>query len=270
MRTWQLRLLVSLCVLLFQTSTASADDGGISLGGNPSLLKGHPCVSMKREVVHVDIHKELIKVDCTFLFHNSGPTCRVRMGFPDEGFGAEEPYQGEPVPTGPKLKATFLSYDSYVDGKKVPTTLVPTKDRNLYWRTKYVSFKGNSDCVIRDVYTLKPGAQVTIENGLYQQTSYILHTGASWHGPIGRAEIDLTFEPDAVSEPIKVQSVKNAAGSDLSHFKWSSLLSGAVLYEGPCEPKVEGRVLRFITTDLRPTKKDDIRVYYAYRKLSDT
>jgi hypothetical protein len=268
MKLLQSALLASIGILLLSVS-ARADDGGISFGGTPYLLKGHPSVSMQDEVVNIDIHKDIIKVDCKFLFHNSGPECTVRMGFPDQGLGAEEPYQGEDVPMSARVKATFLTYDSYVDGKKVPTKLVPTDDRGLYWHAKTVTFKAKSNCIIRDTYTLKPGAQVTAENGMYQQTYYILHTGASWHGPIGKAKITLNFAPDAQASPIKLQPVSKAAGSDPPHLKWSQLPVGTVLYEGPCEPKVEGQSLHFVTTNLRPALKDDIHVYYAYRKLGD-
>src|SRR5271170_2146618 len=144
---------------------ANADDGGISFGGSPQLLSGHASVAMQSEVVQIEVHDKVIKADCNFEFHNNGPACTVRMGFPDEGLGAAEPFQGEPLPKGKDLHATFLSYDSYVDGKKVPTELVPTDDRSLFWHTKTVTFKGNSECKIRDVYTLPPGAQVTNENG---------------------------------------------------------------------------------------------------------
>ncbi len=100
-------------------SPSSADDGGISFGGSPHLLKGHKSVSMRTEQIRIDVHEKIINVDCKFVFHNDGPACTVRMGFPDEGLGAAEPYQGFPVPTGAKLKATFESYVSYVDGKKL-------------------------------------------------------------------------------------------------------------------------------------------------------
>jgi hypothetical protein len=147
--------------------------------------------------------------------------------------------------------------------------LVPTNDRSLYWHTKTVTFKGKSDCLIRDVYTLKPGAQVTSENGLYQQTSYVLHTGASWHGPIGKAEITFKFEPSAVSVPIKVKGLNELPAPDLLHLKWSELPAGTVVWEGCCEPKVQGQTMQFLKTNFIPTTKDDIRVYYAYKKLTN-
>jgi hypothetical protein len=248
---------------------ANADDGGISFGGSPHLLSTHSSVSMQSEVVQMDIHKDLINVDCKFVFHNSGPASTVRMGFPDQGLGAEEPYEGEPVPTGPNLKATFLSYESYVDGKKVPTKLVPTNDRSLYWHTKVVTFKANSDCIIRDVYTLHPGQQLTSENAAYKQTSYTLHTGASWHGPIGKADIDIHFAPDVVPKGIHLKAFKSLSDKQLQHLKWSQLPEGTVIYDGLNEPKLKGETISFAGTNLEPTTKDDIHLYYGFYKLTN-
>jgi hypothetical protein len=250
-------------------SIARADDGGISFGGNPHLLKSHASVAMQSEVVKMDIQKKIITVDCRFVFHNSGPACIVRMGFPDQGLGAEEPYQGSPVPKGPELHGTFKSYISYVDGKKVPTTVVPTNDRSLYWHAKTVNFKAKSDCIIRDVYTLAPGAQVTSENGMYNQTYYVLHTGASWHGPIEKAEIVVNFSPDSLTGPIQLKPMSALPDHDLSHLKWSQITVGTLLYEGPSEAKLEGQTIRFVRTNFRPDKKDDVHLYYGYRKLTN-
>ena len=261
--------LAALLASFFFAGVVVADDGGISFGGSPHLLKGHASVAMKSESVQIDVHEKVIKVDCKFVFHNSGPACTVRVGFPDQGQGAEEPYQGEPVPTGPGLKATFLTYDYWVDGKKVPTILVPTNDRSLYWHTKNVTFKAKQDCLIRDVYTLRPGAQVTSENGLYQQTSYVLHTASSWHGPIGNATITINFAPDASPLPIKIKALNALPDKDLQHLKWSQLPAGTVIWEGCCQPKVENRTLRFEKADFIPTIKDDIRLYYAFKMLTN-
>src|SRR5258706_13316834 len=198
---------------------------------------------MQSELVQMELHEKVIKVDCKFVFHNSGPACTVRMGFPDQGVGAMEPYQGDPLPKK-NLKATFLTYESYVDGKKVPTELLPTDDRSLFWHAKTVTFPADSDCIIRDVYTLPPGQQVTNENGLYMQTYYVLHTGASWKGPIGRAEIAIMFGPDALRHPLRLTALSSLPDPDLAHLKWSELPPGTVLYEGPCKQKVQGRMVR--------------------------
>jgi hypothetical protein len=220
---------------------------------------------MKSEVVRMDIHQQLIKVDCNFVFHNSSKAAAtVRMGFPDQGMGAAEPYQGDPLPTK-NLKATFLTYESYVDGKKVPTKLVPTNDRSLFWHTKMVTFKPESDCIIRDTYTLKPGAQMTNEDGMYRQTSYVLHTGASWHGPIGKAEIIINMGTDALKEAPELKPLSALPDQDLQHMKWSELPKNIVVYDGPSKPTLEGRTIRFTVSNLRPTKKDDIILYYGFK-----
>ncbi len=263
-------LISILSLVALEQQAVFADDGGISFGGSPHLLKSHATVSMKSEVIKIDVHDKKIAVDCYFVFHNDGPACTVRMGFPDQGLGAAEPYQGEEVPKGPGLHATFLTYDSYVDGKKVPTTLLPTNDRSLYWHAKTVRFKAQGDTIIRDVYTLPPGAQVTSGNGMYMQTYYVLHTGASWHGPIEKAEISVKFAPDAVAVPIRVQSLKALPGHDLAHLDWTKLPKGTVVYEGLTEAKQDGQTLKFVRTNFRPTVKDDIHLYYAYRQLTNT
>lgn len=230
---------------------------------------------MRSEVVRMDIGDKIIHVDCNFLFHNSGPACTVRMGFPDSGLGAAEPFQGEPLPTGPKLHGTFLSYESYVDGKKVPTKLAPTDDRGLMWHTKIVSFKANSDCRIHDVYTLTPGQQLTSENGGYHQTYYVLHTGASWHGPIGSCEIIAKFGPNTAPAPLELKPLPDpdtkgeTVGNLLEGLKWSNLPKGTVFWQGPSAPKVDGMTVRFVRNNFKPEKKDDVQLYYGFKLLTN-
>lgn len=268
-KTIALLLALSASILSGVNLTASADDGGISFGGSPKLLKGHSSVSMKDEVVKMEVGDEQIKVQCDFTFHNDGPAAKVRVGFPDEGQGSMEPYQGEDkIPTGKNLKATFLSYESWVDGKKVATELVPTDNRELYWHAKTVQFKGNGDTKIRDVYTLPPGGQMTNENGLYKQTYYVLHTGSSWKGPIGKGEVIISFKDEALKGPIQAKQLKSI-GKDPAELVWSKLPSGTVLWEGPGAPKVEGKTLRFTFTNLKPTAKDDVHLYYNWKKCTN-
>lgn len=244
---------------------AYADDGGISFGGTPHLLNGHASVSMKSELIRMDIHAEKITVDCQFVFHNaSNAKVTVRMGFPDEGTGAEEPYQGEPLPPLAKMKATFLSYESFVDGKKVPTELVRTKDRTLFWHAKSVTFAPNKDCLIHDIYTLKPGAQVTMENGFYRQTKYILHTGSSWHGPIEKATVVITFGADTVKPPLVLKG-RSEVDKDLQNLKWTALPKGTLIWTGPGKPSVKENVVTFVARDLKPTKNDDIQLFYGFQ-----
>src|SRR4028118_808793 len=74
---------------------ALANDAGISFGGSPRLLKGHPSVAMASEVIVMTIDEEKVTVDCNFVFKNNGKATQVRMGFPDEGQGEDDPDEGE-------------------------------------------------------------------------------------------------------------------------------------------------------------------------------
>lgn len=149
------------------------------------------------------------------------------------------------------------------------TRIVPTQDRTLYWHAKTVKFKAHSDCIVRDLYTLAPGSQVTMENGLYQQTSYVLHTGASWRGVIGKAEIAVKLAHDAQPTRIKLQRLSSLADQDLEHLKWSALPAGTVIYEGPCRAELHNSTIYFRKENFKPSGKDDIHLYYGWRPLTN-
>ncbi|MEP6757329.1 MAG: hypothetical protein ABJA67_17630, partial [Chthonomonadales bacterium] len=69
--------------LVSGSSPTMANDGGISMGGSPKLLKGHPSVIMQSEIIRLNVKSEYVEVDCNFVFVNRGKKCTVRMGFPD-------------------------------------------------------------------------------------------------------------------------------------------------------------------------------------------
>src|SRR5262249_5131949 len=111
--------------------------------------------------------------------------------------------------------------------------------------------------------------QVTNENGLFMQTYYVLHTGASWHGPIGRAAVLVNFAPGTLKGPIRMMPINTLSEMKLQSLKWPTLPARTVVYEGPCKPVVQGRTLRFVRAEFRPEKKDDIHLHYAWRKLTN-
>lgn len=149
---WGVRVLALAGVL--GGGAARADDGGITYGGAPRLLAGHPSVSMQSEVVRMKVGRKRVRVTCDFVFHNSGRAGRVRMGFPDRGEGDGDPGRSDPKEAP---KGTFLSYASWVDGKGVPTRIVRSSDSSQVWHAKTVSFAAGATRRVRDVYTLEAG-----------------------------------------------------------------------------------------------------------------
>jgi hypothetical protein len=251
---------------------ASANDGGIAMGGSPQLLSSHPSVSMTSEVIKMTVGEKDVFVDCSFVFTNSGKACTVRMGFPDVGIGANDPdeetEQSALAKTPPHT--TFQSFASYVNGSPVKTKLIRADEEGHYWHTKTVRFPAHSVVRVRDVYRqLTGGGIVNIgkQGGNASEVAYILHTGSSWHGPIGRSEVDVTFKTPVVSQPQPV-SQKEASGGRAGHSIKKALPPDSVVWKGPCAPTVSGKTLRFVRTNWRPKPSDDIELTYGYKTFN--
>ena len=262
----QILAALAAALLLFPGSAAlRADDGGIAFGGAPRLLTGHPSVSMQSEIVRMSVGKETVHVDCQFVFRNDGPACKVRMGFPDQARGSMDPEEEGPQkhPTG-----TFTSYMSYVDGVKVPTQTIHGAKEGDFWHAKVVDFPAHATRHVRDVYTVPVGGGIVYDGkGSIKEAYYILHTGASWHGPIGRAEVDVTFAPQAIPMPLVLVPLSAAPDNIDGKYAWPSHPHGTILYRGPSKPVIAGRTLRFIRTNLEPGYLDDILLSFGYQGI---
>ncbi len=266
--------LVSLGALYGVPMQAFANDGGLSMGGSPRLLSRHPSVTMTSEVINIVVYKDRwYKVDCQFVFTNSGPACTVRMGFPDEGEGVNDPDEEadpkEVLNTPPHT--TFMSFRSYVDGKRVATKLIRANEEGHYWHTKLVRFPAHSVRRIRDVYTQGSGVGVfTLEggkNGYAAQVAYILHTGSSWHDSIGRSEVNVTFRADRMPQSSRVLAVDKVARTDSHDLRVKSIDTKTIVWQGPCTPQIHGKTLHFVRTNWRPTAKDDLFLTYDYQVM---
>ncbi len=249
-------------------SQVNANDGGLAYGGTPGLLKAHPSVAMRSEVVRIAVGEKTVKVDCRFVFQNLGPACQVRMGFPDEGFGdvkgGEQDIRDKPV-------SSFNSFKSSVDGVPVATTLIKGKNRNgglAKWQAKNVSFGRNQRRIVRDVYTVDVGGQIA-SRGYYSTAAYTLHSGASWRGNIERSEVIVTFDNSVKGPLVPVAQSSAQRDDDGYSYKWSAYSRGTILYAGPSRPTVRGRSLRWVRANWQPTIKDDVFLIFNYQSETD-
>jgi hypothetical protein len=243
---------------------AHSNDGGLVSGGTPRLLKGHATVSMQSEVIDIHVLKDKVRVECNFVFHNSGPATRVRMGFPDFAYGAMDPGEEEKFNVkAPGAIAGMTWFRSWVNGRAVPTKLESGSQEGEYWRTKTVSFKARGNTRVRDVYEQPVSAGIIGTGaGSIHSIQYVLHTGASWHGPIGRTVVHVLFDDPAVPPPFKVE-VTDSARSAFS-LDWSKLSRSTIYYNAPAVPTVKGRLLTFERNHWRPGKDDDITLYFRF------
>lgn len=247
-----------LCAAILSTAgPAHADAGWISIGGDVQPLSENPTVVMKSEVVDVVVGREVVRVDCRYVFANEGPACRVRMGFPDEASEVDIERRKQ-SPFG-----TFLTYDAYVEGKSVPVeTVVETakSGRSKIWHANYVDFLENQTINVRNVYTTCPNVTGVSSDNCSFVIGYILSTAASWHGKLDSAEINITFEKDVLPEPLQLVSYESLQDED----SWKKTPRGAVCCDAPVTPSLSGRTIRLRLKDRKFGSEDDITVVYGH------
>ena len=243
-----------------------ADDGWVGNGGTPSTLNGkHKTIRMMDEVVRIHVGKNYTTVDCLFHFKNSGPATSVRMGFPDHDSLREDA-------SGSKT-SVFKKYRSWVDNKRVKCKFEGTKE-NGYWQTKTVSFAAGEGRTIRDHYDVSTGSGDETGKYYMHYADYILSTGGTWNGSIGRVEIIISFDPDLL-HPAKL--VPSSAFSEKVHAKSGvsdedkHRLDRAVIFRnkrtvfwhGPKSPTLKNGIVRFFARDLNPSNDDNISLIFA-------
>ncbi|MCC6445117.1 MAG: hypothetical protein IT210_16870 [Armatimonadetes bacterium] len=254
--------LPALLLLGLLATSAWANDTDLTYGGSPSPLAGHPSVAMRSEYVKMVVGDEDVTVDCRFTFVNKGPACRVRMGFPDEGGDPGEDPDATPHPP----KGTFKAFRSWVNGKPVPTTVIRGKEPGSVWHVKEVSFPTRRTVKVRNRYTVPVGSSVAFRSVLIHLTQYVLHTGSSWHGLLGRSEIEVVFRRKGMTGAIAPRAIRWQNGQ-VNYDTTAKIGKRTVYYEGPCPPRVSGNTLRFIRTRWRPAPKDDILLVFDIERL---
>lgn len=268
---------LSAAALSSATVRAGADDGGIAYGGSPGMLASHPSISMAAEKVVMVIGQREVHTVCDFAFTNHGKACKVRMGFPDFGYQYDpESHWGDVEPLDP---STFTSFVSYVNGKLVKTRLIRAKEMDKYWHAKTVSFAAGQTLHVRDVYVQDIGggdASIGGKSGNVFEAMYVLHTGSSWHGIIGRCEVVVQFKNKRVTRTPRLAQLKGV-GAVIKELPGRrnpteviAVPSNMIVWTGPCKPIVSGRTLRFVRNNFKPSEKDDINLFFGYRVSGQT
>jgi hypothetical protein len=247
-----------LAALLIPPAAARANDTNLPAGGSPKQLSTHRSVSMQSEYVKVSIGDELVTVDCDFTFKNSGPACRVRVGFPDQA-GEGDPDAAVPA------QGYFRTFRSWVDGKRVSTKVVKSGSPGEVWHVKEVRFPAGATVKVRNRYTVDVGNSVASSPMLVHLAKYVLHTGSSWKGRIGRSVVDVVFTGKKVKGPVRPTEIE-FSGETPNYARVKKVDPRQVFYSGPCAPVVSGRTLRFQRKNWRPTEDDDVELVFDMRR----
>jgi len=188
MRRWWCAIAASL-----MPGYALADDAAVeNVGGTIRAMKEHSAIAMVAEYVHARLGADSVRVECVFYLTNTGPATQVSVGFPEMAHGDV---------LGP---SRFADFRSWVDGEEVQVTPIdgPADDPifpQMTWWVKEMAFAAGATRVVRDRYVAPPG-NVVDGSMLFE---YILHTGASWAGSIGVA--DIVVDLDTGAEVVRVE-----------------------------------------------------------------
>jgi len=242
------------------------NDGALTMGGSPELLTGHPTVRMESELIKIWTDGQTVKADCQFVFKNSGPACEVKMGFPDAGLGADDPYEGM-GPEETKPVSALDNFLSWVDGKAIKTKLEVNKERHT-WHTKMVHFPAHSTVRVRDTYRSRCGGGIFLHTkgeGSLKEVGYIVHTGASWKGTIGRTEVRFTFAQPQFKHTKWVPFASVTKLKENAPVFQRTIAPNEVVWETTGTPTVAGNTVTWVRTNWKPTEKDDPSIAFDFQ-----
>jgi len=178
----------------------------LSYAGQPTPLKDMPGieVEMASEDVKLVLHKSKLEVEVVFHMLNHGPNAEFQEGFP----------------IGPFQNMKDFSFT--IDGKPVPFELVDRaagvakKEANDFWYVWTAAFKAGA----RHTHVVKYAVDLSHQH-FYHQTGYILHTGAAWKNPIGKATVTLTFGEGTSVEHLRGVQPFDAARVEANQVTWT-------------------------------------------------
>lgn len=159
-------------------------------------------VVMESEEITVDLGKNT--AECIFVFHNTGESKNVLMGFPGK---AENNEDGLTDPDNLEIK----NFKAYVNGKGLKVTnekntenVAPEASSTLKystWFTFDVHFKADERLTIRNTYSFVPSFNSMGDIS----TGYVIKTGMPWKGPIGSSKV--IFKLGEI-KPYQIESLK--------------------------------------------------------------
>ena len=101
--------------------------------------------------------------------------------------------------------------------------------------------------------------------GNSKQVAYILHTGSSWHGRIGKSTVIVRFVEPWTTQKLHIAAEKMVSAKGGLELNMDKPMDALVLWSGPCKPDMDSNTLTFVRNSWRPRDKDDITISYNYK-----
>lgn len=176
---------LGLLILLIVAGWGRADDTSYEGQGETVWPVGNDQIMMVSEkvVIAYNLKEDKFFTDCLFEFKNTGSPTELTVGFPDHI---------EALPWEEEKEPTIVDFRCWVDGKEVPTQVkagIPSPIyKDLTYKRAFVwpmSFKEGETHKVRNTYSFRGMFNVMGHRG----ADYIMRTGKTWKGVIGKAEI---------------------------------------------------------------------------------
>ena len=214
------RLIYIIPITLFMlTGAALANDRGIEgVGGSLQPIKGeHLSVQMVEETVNMNIYPTYYDVTARFIFHNDGKAVKVKMGFPETGYGDVDALKY-------KDKSAFIYFKSYVDGRRAKVTRVimsPGEDHYTAYWVKEVPFKAGQTRKVTVYYRSPIGSWVF---GLFSSYSF---TGGNWKGKVNKTDFTAILHipkdyTNIYSDPEELKAIKKGNKITFTKRDWEA------------------------------------------------
>ncbi len=203
--------LILLMTLTFLPVSANANDAMIQGGtGGTVYAISNSDVVMEQEIIDIVVKDGCSYVSCQFFFHNTGRKTTLMMGFPtgerefentDDEYTDDE-YDEDGSDEGPEDEyiTDLNEFRTYIRGKRVPVSIksgLEPEGNNIdglyypQWYTWKVTFAADERVKVANRYWAVNSCGMAHD---WEDIVYILRSGATWKGTIGKITIRMRFK----------------------------------------------------------------------------
>jgi hypothetical protein len=220
-RIWAVLACVALAIGHVRADDSAMNEGAYGPEPVGDISGTESVIAMTSETLEIAFGRQFTDVTARFTFRSSKKegVARQLVGFPDVGAAVAESARRSPKGDAPWINednvvGPLKDLKTFVDGRQVKSekqfgyvkTGAPDSDEPWWkagtpkdgtlmaWHVMWVEFPPGRDVTIERRYRTPNGAQVAGEGTQSMFFTYIVATGGSWKGPIGRLVADVTLK----------------------------------------------------------------------------
>ena len=172
-----------LCIFLNANDAYIEAASGSVIPIDSPMSSAHPSISMKSEIIKIDLQPGFYHVHVDFEFYNEGDSSSIKVGFPQWHYGTSNTVELKNFKTTVNGKA--VEYEILDDnGTKTPVHHADIVD---LWFVRDITFPSKATTKTSIDYDCEYGVA-----GFWKGVEYLFGTGRTWKNPIGSQKIEIT------------------------------------------------------------------------------